>query len=182
MPPKYVRTIREEILYEYAKLISRSAFSGELNRGFITDRFKALRDGTISMSGTIREWQKEKELPKQCVFCPAVDDLQDDHLIPRSRGGRDESDNLVLSCRSCNTSRGDKGIFEWLGLKKKDNLHRLVAGKYLKLLYDLHEIKETLEIDRMSIETLCGACNNRRVCVEWDTERELTCFCLESVF
>ena len=26
MPPGYVRTIREEILYEYAKLISRSAY------------------------------------------------------------------------------------------------------------------------------------------------------------
>ena len=159
MPPKFVKTIREEILYEYAKLISRSVFSGELNRGFITDRFKALRDETISMSGTIREWQKEKEFPKKCVFCSALDDLQDDHLIPRSRGGRDESDNLVLSCRACNASRGNKGIFEWLGLKKKDNLHRLVAGKYLKLLYDLHEIKETLEIDRTSIETLCGICN-----------------------
>ena len=100
MPPKFVKTIREEILYEYAKLISRSVFSGELNRGFITDRFKALRDETISMSGTIREWQKEKEFPKKCVFCSALDDLQDDHLIPRSRGGRDESDNLVLSCRA----------------------------------------------------------------------------------
>jgi hypothetical protein len=27
MPPGYVKTIREEILYEYAKLISRSACS-----------------------------------------------------------------------------------------------------------------------------------------------------------
>ena len=54
MPPPYVRTIREEILYKYAKLISRSAM-GKINRGFVTDRFKALRDGDISMSGSIRE-------------------------------------------------------------------------------------------------------------------------------
>jgi len=46
MPPPYVTTIRDEIFYEYAKLISRSAF-GELNRAFITDRFKKLRDGNI---------------------------------------------------------------------------------------------------------------------------------------
>jgi len=26
MPPPYVKTIREEILYEYAKLISRSVY------------------------------------------------------------------------------------------------------------------------------------------------------------
>ncbi len=44
MPPGYVKTIREEILYEYAKLISRSAY-GTLQRGFITEGFKKLRDG-----------------------------------------------------------------------------------------------------------------------------------------
>lgn len=39
MPPPYVKTIREEILYEYAKLISRSAY-GTLQRAFVTDRFQ----------------------------------------------------------------------------------------------------------------------------------------------
>jgi len=50
MPPKYVKSIREEILYEYAKLMSRTVFKGALNYGFITDRFKALRDGEITIS------------------------------------------------------------------------------------------------------------------------------------
>jgi len=60
MPPPYVRTIREELLYEYAKLISRSAY-GSLQRGFITDRFKKLRDGEITISGTMREWEREQK-------------------------------------------------------------------------------------------------------------------------
>jgi integrase len=68
MPPGYVRTIREEILYEYAKLNPRSAH-GSLQRGFITERFKKLRDGEINISDTIREWEREQELPKECVFC-----------------------------------------------------------------------------------------------------------------
>ena len=182
MPPKYVKTIREEILYEYAKLISRSAFQGNLNYGFITDRFKALRDGDITVRGTIREWQKERELPIECVYCASSSDLQNDHLIPRSRGGWDESDNLVLSCRACNISRANKGVFEWLGLEKKDNLHRLIAGKYLKLLLDIHEKTNTLDIDRATLHTLCGKCMNKHACIEWGTEQELTCFCLESVF
>jgi len=182
MPPKYVKTIREEILYEYAKLISRTVFNGEINYRFVTDRFKALRDCNITMSGTIREWQKEQELPKNCVFCGSNSNLQTDHLIPRKRGGRDESENLVLSCQPCNASRSDKGIFEWLGLKKKDNLHRLVAGKYLKLLYDLHETKGTLTIDQTTLETLCRVCHNKHSCIEWDKVEELTCFCLESIF
>jgi hypothetical protein len=52
MPPPFVNTIREEIYYEYSKLISRSAYHS-LQRGFITDRFKKLRDGEITISGTI---------------------------------------------------------------------------------------------------------------------------------
>ena len=182
MPPPYVKTIREEILYEYAKLISRSVFGGEINRGFVTDRFKALRDGDATMSGTDREWQREHELPKECVFCRACENLQVDHLIPRNRGGTDSADNTVWSCKFCNASRGDQGVFQWLGLKKKDELHRLVAGKYLKQLYELHQQRGTLDVDEDSIGQLCRQCKNGATCVQWDKVGQLTCFCLESVF
>jgi len=182
MPPGYVKTIRDELLYEYAKLISRSAFGKKLNYGFITDRFKALRDEQCTMSGTIREWQREQELEKLCVFCGAAGELQTDHLVPRARGGDDSADNVVLACPRCNSSRGDKGVFAWLGLKKKDGLHRLVAGKYLKQLYELHAAAETLDISKASIESLCGRCRNGNICQQWDSVGKLTCFCLESVF
>ena len=182
MPPGYVKTIREEIYYEYAKLISRSVYGGKLERGFITNRFKDLRDSKITMSGTIREWQKEQELPKACVFCGSKENLQSDHLIPKSRGGSDSADNLVLSCASCNASRNDRGIFEWLGLKEKDNIPRLVAGKYLKELFGLHERKNTLDISTSELQSLCKHCRNPKVCEEWDKVGELTCLCLESVF
>ena len=180
MPPPYVRTIRQEILYEYAKLISRSAY-GSLQRGFITDRFKKLRDNEITISGTMREWEREQELPKNCVYCGSMEDLTTDHLIPRGRGGDDSADNVVLACQPCNISRGEKGIFEWLGLKEKDKLHRLVAGKYLKQLLTLHEQKGTLEIDKDEIIQLCKICPLPKVCDRWGKVRELTCFCLESI-
>lgn len=179
MPPHYVRTIREEILYEYAKLISRSAY-GTIQRGFITERFQKLRDGEITMSGTIREWEREQQLPKECVFCGSTQDLTTDHLIPINRGGDDSADNLVLSCKTCNSSRGDKGVFEWLGLKKKDELHRLVAGKYLKQLLLIHEFAHSLEITKNQIGQLCTSCPLPEICKQWGKNQELTCFCLES--
>lgn len=180
MPPPYVRTVREEILYEYAKLISRSAYSS-LQRGFITDRFKKLRDGHITISDTIREWEREQELPGECVFCGAKEYLTTDHLIPRNRGGTDSADNLVLACKSCNSSRGDKGIFEWLGLEKKDQLHRLVAGKYLKQLLQIHESLDTINISKSELGNLCKKCMLTLVCEEWDSVGKISCFCLESV-
>ena len=180
MPPPYVKTIREEIYYEYAKLISRSAYKS-LQRGFITDRFKNLRDGEISISDTIREREREQQLPRECVFCGSQENLTTDHLIPRNRGGDDSADNLVLACASCNASRGDKGIFEWLGLKRKDELHRLVAGKYLKEFLRVHETAGTLDVSKTELGGLCERCPLPSVCEEWDSVGELTCFCLESV-
>jgi hypothetical protein len=180
MPTNYVKTIHDEILYEYSKLISRSAFN-KLEWGFVTNTFFKLKKGELKISDTIREWEAEQELPKHCVFCGSAENLSTDHLIPKNRGGDNSADNLVLSCKSCNSSRGDKGVFEWLGLKKKDNLHRLVAGKYLKQLLKIHEDHGTLNISRNDLSTLCKNCPLPEVCKEWDKVNSLTCFCLESV-
>jgi len=180
MPPHYVKTIQDEILYEYAKLISRSAY-GKLERAFITNRFFKLKNGTIKISDTIREWEREQTLPKECVYCKSTIDLSTDHLIPKNRGGDDSADNLVLACKSCNSSKGDKGVFEWLGLEKKDNLHRLVAGKYLKQLIKIHQERGTLNVSINDLITLCKKCPLPETCKEWDKVNELTCFCLESI-
>lgn len=54
MPPKYVKITHEELLYEYAKLMSRSAFNGQLQYGFFTKKFKELKCNAITMSGIKR--------------------------------------------------------------------------------------------------------------------------------
>jgi hypothetical protein len=87
----------------------------------------------------------------------------------------------VIACKSCNASRGDRGIFESLGLEKKDNLHRLVAGKYLKQLLRVHEAAGTLHVTKKEIGGLCVRCPLPMVCEEWESVGKLSCFCLESV-
>jgi hypothetical protein len=45
----------------------------------------------------------------QCQYCgkrPNQRELNLDHVIPRSRGGQDSWENLVVSCRSCNLKKG----------------------------------------------------------------------------
>jgi 5-methylcytosine-specific restriction endonuclease McrA len=45
----------------------------------------------------------------RCQYCgrrPGARGLNIDHVLPRSRGGRDEWDNLVISCKSCNLRKG----------------------------------------------------------------------------
>lgn len=45
----------------------------------------------------------------QCQYCgrrPNARDLNVDHVVPRSRGGGDSWENLVISCRTCNLRKG----------------------------------------------------------------------------
>jgi 5-methylcytosine-specific restriction endonuclease McrA len=45
----------------------------------------------------------------QCQYCgrrPSLRDLNLDHVLPRSRGGADSWENLVVSCRQCNLRKG----------------------------------------------------------------------------
>ena len=44
----------------------------------------------------------------RCAHCGAYEDLTIDHIMPLSKGGTDDLDNLRLLCRACNSSKGDK--------------------------------------------------------------------------
>lgn len=51
-----------------------------------------------------------------CAYC-GTDDAQwaVDHVIPLSRGGSNERENLVACCQPCNSSKQDKLLSEWNG-------------------------------------------------------------------
>ena len=44
----------------------------------------------------------------RCQYCGNRDDLTIDHVMPRSRGGRDTWENLVAACVKCNSRKGNK--------------------------------------------------------------------------
>ena len=71
MPPPAIKTVREIIYYQYAKIISESSGFGKTNYGMIMAKWKQLVSGEIQWSSSVREWLKEKEntVEKLSVYC-----------------------------------------------------------------------------------------------------------------
>ena len=43
----------------------------------------------------------------RCQYCGTVDELTLDHVVPKSRGGKSNWDNLTTACKRCNSRKGD---------------------------------------------------------------------------
>ena len=157
MAQKY-HNVRDTLLYEYAKLIADAAVAGrpdqapvDRNGGlywtFVARTFAKLVAGKISPSSILRENKLMVTSGQECAYCGSTMNLQWEHIIPRSRGGPDTIDNLVLSCSSCNLQKGAMNPIEWYDKKGLQRMHvpRLVMGKLLKLVLDEHARRGTLE-------------------------------------
>ena len=180
MPPKSIKTVREIIYYQYAKIISQSSGFGKTNYGMIMAKWKQLVSGEIQWSTSVREWLKEKENLSQCIYCGEEKELTVEHILPRHCGGEDIPDNVVMVCKSCNSSKGKKRLYEWRGLDAKDTHHRIAEGKYLKYLYALHEKNGTL--DESDITKLCLECNMQKNCEKENSVEKLSVYCIEGCF
>jgi hypothetical protein len=49
----------------------------------------------------------------QCAYCGSAERITIDHVLALSRGGLDESSNLVPACRSCNSSKRAQPVEDW---------------------------------------------------------------------
>ena len=51
----------------------------------------------------------------RCQYCgqkKPMDELTQDHVVPRSRGGRTCWENIVTACKACNAAKADRTIAE----------------------------------------------------------------------
>ena len=65
---------------------------------------------------------RDKFLCQYCSKSFKVEELTFDHVIPKSKGGKTTWDNVVTSCRFCNTMKGNKSLKK-IGVKLKSNPH-----------------------------------------------------------
>jgi 5-methylcytosine-specific restriction endonuclease McrA len=114
-----VKTIRELIYWEYAKLIAKAA-RFDKNYGFIMSKFKKLKNNHIRISDISEDDEEAMMMERVYAYCGSKEDLSVDHIISLIKGGPDITSNKILCCKICNASKLDKDIFEWYYLIKKE--------------------------------------------------------------
>ena len=80
--------------------------------------------------------------------------LTKDHVFPRDKGGNNDMDNIIMVCKSCNSSKGNLDLFEWYFevLHKWPSLN--VLAHYLKNIFFFSAKHNLLEKDFNEITTM----------------------------
>lgn len=80
---------------------------------FLTRRY-IYRKKNAAGSHTLEQIQKLYSQAKLCIYCNINKPDTIDHLVPLSRGGSNDVSNLVAVCRSCNSKKGNKMLYEFM--------------------------------------------------------------------
>ncbi|MCC8113149.1 MAG: HNH endonuclease [Bacteroidales bacterium] len=109
-----------------------------------SSRFKAYKEGRAHVASLYKNNLWKMSAPQdECWYCGSpiseCGPLSADHILPRSKGGGDEFDNIAFCCRSCNSSKGIKDLVAW-SIDSLDSLPSLfMLCIYLKLVYSYSE-------------------------------------------
>ncbi|MEX2264505.1 MAG: HNH endonuclease [Bryobacteraceae bacterium] len=134
-----ITTVAESLYWSYANLAMAHAAveEGASTYGRIhfiirSRLYKGLRDGSMNIGVIADDERLKLVLPQACCYCGAREHLSVDHLIARKRGGFDTGDNMVWSCRPCNSSKCANDVLEWLSARGEFP-PLLLLRRYLKL-------------------------------------------------
>lgn len=71
------------------------------------------QDTRLPLNSSIRKLIFERDFYR-CINCGTHKSLSIDHIVPVSKGGGNEIKNLQTLCTTCNSSKGNKSMTEWL--------------------------------------------------------------------
>ncbi len=84
----------------------------------ITTQYQRRRARKLNASGdgvTKEQWKMVlEEFGYRCAYCSQQKPLAMDHIVPLSKGGRYDLDNIVPACQPCNSSKGTHSLIMFL--------------------------------------------------------------------
>ncbi len=143
--PRY-KTFAELFFSSYSGLLTLAVASRKgktrYDRGFYAFResvIRKLRNGEMKVGDLYMNNIRRFTTPSNvCWYCgrmiPECGQLTADHIFPRMKGGDSSGDNLMMVCKSCNSSKGSRDLLEWYSSRGEFPPLRVLAH-YLKLVY-----------------------------------------------
>jgi hypothetical protein len=145
-----IETIGNSLYWSYANLAMAHAAVSAGDKSYQRKHFivrsklySGLQKGTMKIGPFFDDERLKLILPQACCYCGGDKNLAADHLIPRKRGGADSGDNLVWSCRACNSSKCATDVLVWLS-KRGQFPPLLLLRRYLKLSIEFCSQKDIL--------------------------------------
>lgn len=78
--------------------------------------FKAYKEGRWNIHDLLEFNIAKIKANNYCWYCGKEmepSQLTKDHVFPRIKGGKDCIDNIIMVCKTCNSSKGKMDLFEW---------------------------------------------------------------------
>jgi hypothetical protein len=143
MLPTAIKTIRELILWGYARLMSEKALGDRKSWLFTLNGFEQLNSDPKKWARILQE-NVEIELNK-CAYCGSSENSLIACIVAKKMCPFAEAHNIISACKKCSSSKGSKDLIEWWGIARIDELPRPIMEKYLKMLYMCHDCSGTLD-------------------------------------
>lgn len=72
--------------------------------------YKSYARRSLDIYSNVFNRQVRKTLTEDscCVKCGSKDKLHIDHIIPKSKGGKNSLDNIQILCQTCNLKKGNR--------------------------------------------------------------------------
>lgn len=146
-----INLVKELIYWSYANLaMAHSAVCNgqkeytQINFMIRSRLYKGLINNKMYISSFYEDEKIKINEGKKCVYCGSENELTIDHIFSKKKGGKDDADNLVCACKSCNSSKGSVDMMQWFYMHDKFP-PLMILRRYLKLVYNYLKEKNLLD-------------------------------------
>lgn len=121
--------------------------------------YKAYKEGRWEINDLYKN-NRWKLMDSECCcwYCgkevASKSELTADHIFPRSKGGDSSIDNLVMVCKSCNSSKGNMDLIEWFFEKQDMFPLPYIFAHYYKQIYLYAKAHNLLNKHRPELEAM----------------------------
>lgn len=133
--------------------------------------FKAYKEGRWNIHDLFENNIAKLKSDCVCWYCGEVFDdkskLTIDHVFPRSKGGTNDMNNIIMVCKHCNSSKRDTDLLEWYFVQHRKFPSIPILVHYLKQIYFYAKDNDLLNKRREEIEQMSLPFNYRYIPLDY---------------